>query len=238
MSRVLSKQRITGVREALNFDGQALVTVPESRSGAVVHRSVQRPSRASRRASSANASNRPSATSRSNCRSQAAESNSANQVRNATSSSSGSLRMASSISWIVLITSAYRLRRIEAMGAAKLSPIPSSAATTRQGSRLAGPRARPASHSYPPRRSSAPFRRLRSAETRSIRRGRRLHPGRVVRSPAKPHRKKGPVSPTGSLRLTTRLCRTGPPRTGSILPAPDDSYLLIDLHARKVALTY
>src|SRR5207249_4926561 len=86
VSRVLTKQPVTGVCQPLNYGRQVTVGVPEPWGRAVLHRSVQRPSRQSRSASSARASSRPSVTSRSNWRSQAVASNSANQARSATKS--------------------------------------------------------------------------------------------------------------------------------------------------------
>jgi hypothetical protein len=75
------------VRQFLNVWGKLVVRLPESAVGAVLHRSVQRPSCNSPNASSANLSSRPARTSCSNCRSHASASNSKNQVRKAESSS-------------------------------------------------------------------------------------------------------------------------------------------------------
>jgi hypothetical protein len=66
MLRVLAEQGKAIVRQPLDLGGQGMITGPESRRSAVFHSDVQRPSRPSRKASSANVSNRPSATSCSN----------------------------------------------------------------------------------------------------------------------------------------------------------------------------
>src|SRR5262249_46598080 len=81
--RVLAQQLVTPIREPLHVRGQPVVAAPEAGGGEVSHRSEHRPSRRSRRASSASWSSRPAATSCSNWRSQASGSYSANQARKA-----------------------------------------------------------------------------------------------------------------------------------------------------------
>jgi hypothetical protein len=95
--------------------------LPEAGSGSVSHRSVQRPSRKSRRASSARWSSRPAATSSSNSRSHTSASNSANQARNAAKSAGRSLRIASSISRTVLMPLLYPPKQLLASCSGSLS---------------------------------------------------------------------------------------------------------------------
>jgi hypothetical protein len=78
--------------EPLDFFRQPVVTRPEAWRSPVIHRSVQRPSRKSRRASSTSQSRRPADTSASNCRSHCSASNSANQARKVANSSEESWR--------------------------------------------------------------------------------------------------------------------------------------------------
>jgi len=109
--RILLEQREIRVCEPLNSWGKLFVKAPVFWIGAVSHRSVQRPSLRSRKASSPRASRRPAATSFSNCRSQASASKSANQLRNAESSARESRVTADSISLTELMPQGYRIRR-------------------------------------------------------------------------------------------------------------------------------
>src|SRR6266566_5312754 len=98
MMWVLFEESKICVRELLNFRRELLVKAPELWIGAVLHRSVQRPSSRSRNASSPTASSRPAAASASNCRSQASASKSANQLLNLANSSREGRATADSIS--------------------------------------------------------------------------------------------------------------------------------------------
>jgi len=98
MMRILTQKCITPIRQLSHFVRKCMVAGPESRAGAMFHRSVQRPSSRSRNASSANRSNRPAATSCSICRSQTSASKEANQSRSAARSFGSRPRMACSIS--------------------------------------------------------------------------------------------------------------------------------------------
>src|SRR5712692_1804045 len=103
MPWVFPQQPIRLVRQSPDVFRKLVIAAPEPWVGTVFHRSVQRPSRKSLRASSASASRRPTATSSSIWRSHRAPSNSANHFRNSASSSEESRRIASSISPIVLM---------------------------------------------------------------------------------------------------------------------------------------
>jgi hypothetical protein len=109
--RVPLQEREIRVGELPNLWGKLLVKAPEFWIGAVSHKSVQRPSLRSRRASSPRASRRPAATSASNCRSQASASKSANQLRNAESSCGESRATADSISLTELMPQKYNIPR-------------------------------------------------------------------------------------------------------------------------------
>ena len=104
MAWVVPEQFVSAVGQPLDFFRKAAVARPETWRRPMVHRSVQRPSRRSCRASSMSQSSRPARTSASNCRSHSSASNSVNQARNATRSSSDSLRTASS-SWCTALIS-------------------------------------------------------------------------------------------------------------------------------------
>src|ERR1700677_462307 len=98
MSPVILEQLKIFVSQLFYGRGKLLIKSPIFPAGAVSHKSVQRPSRKSRNASSARESNRPAFTSASNCRSHAAASNSSNQARKTASCSRDSLLTAVSIS--------------------------------------------------------------------------------------------------------------------------------------------
>ena len=66
MARILAEQSVRLIGQLLNFGGQSPVGIPESRAGAMVHRSVVRPECKSSRASLVSQSKRPAATSASN----------------------------------------------------------------------------------------------------------------------------------------------------------------------------
>ena len=85
------KRRVAGVgfellvgpvSELLHSDGKSFVGGPEARTGAMLHRSVQRPAARSPRASSASQSSRPVPRSCSTCRSHSRASKASNQARN------------------------------------------------------------------------------------------------------------------------------------------------------------
>jgi hypothetical protein len=103
MLRFLLEQRKILIGEFLNVGGKLLIKPPELRVRAVPHKSVERPSRKSRNASSASVSRRPAAASCSNCRSHASASNSENQARKVERSSRESLLTADSISLTLLM---------------------------------------------------------------------------------------------------------------------------------------
>src|SRR3954463_7201666 len=82
VARIFFQESEILVGKLLDFRGKLAIKPPELGIGTVPHRSVQRPSSRSRKASSPNVSSRPAITSFSNCRSQASASNFANQLRN------------------------------------------------------------------------------------------------------------------------------------------------------------
>src|SRR5438034_6409706 len=103
MPRIALEQFVVGVGQLLNLLGELFIELPKLWIGAMPHKSVQRPSRRSRIASSARASRRPAATSSSNCLSHAAASKVRNQSRKAVKSPRESFWTALSISEMVLM---------------------------------------------------------------------------------------------------------------------------------------
>lgn len=126
MPGVFLEEFVVRIGKLLYLLGKLLIELPELWARAVSHKSVQRPSRRSRMASSARASRRPAATSSSNCLSHAVASKLRNQSRNAVKSPRESFWTAFSMSTTVLMPKRYRYR-ISGQARKHLKPLPGPA---------------------------------------------------------------------------------------------------------------
>jgi len=106
--RIRFEEFETAVGRLAHQHGQASIAAPKPRAGDVLQMPVQRPARASFRASRANLSRRPPATSRSSCRSQFAASYLANHRRNRARSFFGRPRTAALICSTVMMKKSLR----------------------------------------------------------------------------------------------------------------------------------